>query len=111
MELNLGVVSNVVVKPTLMDYRMANYMFDRQGNVSGWDEVRTFQVEVKNTREIPATVEIRRNFPTTYWDLTAGTPFERVDQATVKFTLELPPRTAGQFDYTLTTYHGERENA
>jgi len=113
VELNLGPVANVVVEPTLMDFKTENYRFNRRGNVSGWDEVRTFKVEVKNTREIPVKIEIKRNFNTQYWKLTRngdfGT-FEKVDLDTVKFTLSLQPRSAKKFEYILTTYHGVRQD-
>jgi len=109
VELNLGAVANVVVEPTLMDYRTENYRFDRRDNISGWDEVRTFKIEVRNTREIGVKVEIQRNFPTQYWDLETGYDFEKIDKDTVKFTLTLEPRSKQDFEYTLTTYHGVRQ--
>ena len=52
---NLGAVGNVVVEPTLMDFETRNYRYDRRGDIAGWDEIRTFKVEVKN---------IGLNFPT-----------------------------------------------
>ena len=112
VELNLGAVANVVVEPTLMDFKTENYRFDRRGNVSGWDEIRTFKIEVKNTRDIDVKVEIKRNFNTTYWKLTKSgdfDKFEQVDKDTVKFTLVLKPRSARKFEYVLRTYHGTRE--
>lgn len=113
VELNLGPVADVVVEPTLMAFKTENYRFDtRRGNISGWDEVRTFKIEVKNTRDIPVKIEIKRNFNTSYWDLKKGgdlDEFEKVDADTVKFTLILEPRSAKKFEYTLTTYHGVRE--
>jgi len=112
VELNLGAVANVVVEPKLMDFKTENYRFDRRGNVSGWDEVRTFKIEVKNTRDIDVKVEIKRNFNTSYWKLTRSGDFgkfEEVDKDTVKFTLTLKPRSAKEFEYVLRTYHGERE--
>jgi hypothetical protein len=111
VELNLGPVSDIVVEPGLMDFRTDNYRMDSNGNIAGWDEIRTFDVKVKNTREIPARVEIRRNFGTPYWTIQrAGESgqFEKVDVDTVKFTLTLPPRSAQNFQYTLTTYQGTR---
>jgi len=111
VELNLGPVADVVVKPTLMDYKTDSYRFDRRGNVAGWDEIRTFKVEVKNTRDIPVKVEIKRNFDTTYWRLKPSGDFgkyERDDKDTVKFTVQLGPRTKKTFHYILTTYMGIR---
>jgi len=111
VELNLGAVPDIVVEPTLMEVRTDNYRFDRNRNIAGWDEIRAFEVTVKNTRDIPVKVEIRRNFPTTYWTLQRSgeiEEFEKVDQDTVKFTLLLPPRSERKFQYTLTTYNGTR---
>jgi hypothetical protein len=111
VELNLGAVANVVVEPKLMDFKTENYEFDRRGNISGWDEIRTFKIEVKNTRDIGVKVEIKRNFNTSYWKLARSGDFgkfEKVDKDTVKFTLTLKPRSAGKFEYVLRTYHGTR---
>jgi len=111
VELNLGAVGDVVVEPTLMDFRTENYRFDRNRNISGWDEIRTFKIEVRNTRDIGVKVEIKRNFPTQHWKLEKSGDFgqhEQVDLDTVKFTLVLEPRSAKEFQYVLTTYHGAR---
>lgn len=111
VELNLGPVSDIVVEPVLMEFRTDNYRMDNNGNIAGWDEIRTFEVKVKNTREIPAKVEIRRNFETPYWTIRQSGEFgqfERVDVDTVRFTLTLPPGSTQKFQYTLTTYQGTR---
>ena len=112
VELNLGPVANVVVEPKLMDFKTENYRFDRRGDISGWDEIRTFRIEVRNTRDINVKVEIKRNFNTQYWDLVKSGDFgrfEKVDLDTVKFTLLLKPRSKEEFEYVLTTYHGVRQ--
>jgi hypothetical protein len=112
VELNLGAVADVKVEPKLMDFKTENYRFDHRGNVAGWDEIRTFQIEVKNTRDLDVKVEIKRNFGTQYWKLKKSGDFgkfEEVDLDTVKFTLVLKPRSAKKFEYVLRTYHGTRE--
>ncbi len=111
VELNLGPVSGVIVKATLMDYRTDKYMFDSRGNISGWEEIRDFEIEVKNTRTIPVKVEVRRNFQTSAWEITNRGrygSYEKVDLDTVKYTLSLGARETGKFHYTLTTRHGKR---
>ena len=95
-----------------MDFETKNYRFDRKRNISGWDEIRKFKIEVRNTRDITAKVEIKRNFPTQYFKLLKSGDFgefENVDLDTVKFTLILEPRSAKKFEYVLTTYHGVRQ--
>jgi hypothetical protein len=113
VELNLGAVADVVVESKLMEYKTENYEFDRRGNITGWDEIRTFEFEVKNTRDINIKVEIKRNFNTSNWKLNRSGDFgqfEKVDIDTVKFTLELKPRSVKKFEYTIRTYHGTRDN-
>ncbi len=112
VELNLGPVADVVVEAKLMDFATDNYDFDHKGNISGWDEIRKFKIEVRNTRDIPIKVEIKRNFGTSYWKLKKTGDFgkyEKDDKDTVKFTLTLKPASAKKFEYVLTTYHGTRQ--
>jgi len=114
VELNLGAVQNIVVEPKLMDYQTENYQFNSKGNITGWDEVRTWKIVVKNTRAIPVKVEIKRNFPTTYWDITNRGEvgdYEKYDKNTVKYTLLLEPETKKEFTYIVRTYHGTREQS
>jgi hypothetical protein len=111
VELNLGPVQNVAVEPTLVNYKTANYLYDKRGNISGWDEIREFRVVAKNTRKIPVKVEIRRNFNTPHWDIKIRdqhTTYEKVDVDTVKFTLRLKGNSRKEFTYVLTTHHGRR---
>ncbi|HLB74819.1 MAG TPA: DUF4139 domain-containing protein [Sedimentisphaerales bacterium] len=109
VELNLGPVADVVVEAKLMDFKTDNYRFDPRRNISGWDEIRTFKVEVRNTRDIPVKVEIKRNFDTHAWDMKTAAEFEKEDLDTVKFTLALEPRSKAEIEYVLTTYHGVRQ--
>jgi len=113
VELNLGAVDNVVVEPKLMDYRTANYRFNHKRDIWGWDEIRTFGIKVKNTRDVAVKIEIKRNFSSSHWGLEKSGDFgryEKVDADTVKFTLELEPRSVREFKYVLTTYHGKRQD-
>ncbi len=112
VELNLGRVSDVVVKPMVMDTKTDNYRFDKDGNINGWDEIQTFRIEVKNTRQLPVKLEIRRNFNTPYWTIKnlgdSKSLFEKVDVDTVKYTLTLEPESEKTIEYVLTTYQGVR---
>jgi len=112
VELNLGAVGDVVVESKLMDYKTDNFRFDRNRNVSGWDDIHTFRIEVRNTRDLAVKVEIQRNFGTPYWTLAKSGDFgefEKVDLDTVKFTLTLESRSSKKFEYVLTTYQGVRQ--
>ena len=111
VELNLGAVADVVVEPTLMEVRTDNYRYDQYRNVAGWDDIETYKVEVKNTRSVPVKIEIKRNFDSQYWEIERSgqiDAYEKVDLDTVKFTIDLQPRSNKTFQYTVTHYRGTR---
>jgi hypothetical protein len=113
-EINLGPVATVGVKPILMEFKTDRYSFDKKGNISGWDEIREYGVEVKNTRKIPVQVEIRRNFKTSSWDILNTGDFgayEKIDLDTVQYSLSVAAEETTKFGYVLTTHHGQRANA
>jgi hypothetical protein len=111
VELNLGPARLVKVEPKLMDFKTENYIFDSRGNISGWDEIRTWKIEMTNTRTLPVKIEIIRGFGTTYWTLNSETPYEKHDATHARFTLELEPRSKQMLEYTIRTYHGTREES
>lgn len=111
VELNLGPARLVEVKPTLMDFRTANYVFDANDNIAGWDEVRTWKIEIANARTVPVEIEVTRGFETPYWTLPfddKSVSYEKYDATHARFKLTVPVRTKRQCEYTVTTYHGVR---
>ncbi len=111
VELNLGPARLVNVEPKLMNFKTDNFMFDKKGNVAGWNEIRTWKIEIINTRELPIEIEITRGFGTAYWTMQAEIPYEKHDATHARFNLNLGPRNKRAFEYTVTTYHGLREDA
>jgi hypothetical protein len=105
VELDIGSVEDVVVQPTLMDFSTDNYKYEPNGNIIGWDELQTFKIEAKNTRPVPVEIRIQRNFGKSNWELTTEHEYEKVDLDTVKFTLELGPRSRQEFEYVFKTSH------
>jgi len=111
VELNLGAVSDVVVEPKLMGYKTADYRFDRKRNISGWDEITKWKIEVRNTRDLDIEIEITRGLGTNYWKIETdeqGFSYEKYDASHGRFEMKLPPRTNRTIEYTLTKYHGTR---
>ena len=112
VELELGPARLIEVKPVLMDYRTANHSFDVKGEIGGWEEVRTWKIEIANARPLPVQIEVTRGFETPYWTLklTNGGPAYRKHDAThARFELTVPPRQTQVFEYEVTTYHGDRQ--
>ena len=110
VKLNLGAVKNIAVKPTRMDYSTKDYRYDRHGNISGWTSVEVWKMEVKNTRDIPVEIEIKRNFKTNYWQIETKQKYEKIDRDTIKIKLKLKPGQNETFEYTLTKYHGDNQS-
>ncbi len=117
VELDLGTARLVKVEPKLMDFKTANYKFDRRRNIAGWDEIRTWMIETTNTRELPVEIEITREFGTADWALNLVDPasmaedaisYEKHDATHARFTLKRKPKSKWTFGYTVTTYHGTR---
>ncbi len=112
VELNLGPARELNVEPALMDFAKENFMFNQHGNIEGFDEVRTYELEVRNLSERPALLEIRRNIDTRHWrieDNTGPADPEIFDEDTFEYELELDPRSTVTLTYTIRLYRGERQ--
>jgi len=114
VELNLGAARLVSVEPRLMEYRTEHYMFDPNGNISGWDEVRRWRLEVQNGRASEVEVEVTRDFGTSYWELElvdAGPTvrYAKHDARHGRFRARVGPEGRESFEYVVRTYHGARE--
>ena len=105
VELELGNDLEVSVTPTLMEWQKTDLQFNQTGNVIGWTTKETWEIEVQNSKDIPVTVDIRRNFSGD-WTLTTQAKYENVDKTKVKFVLPLAPRAKQKFTYELVTRHG-----
>ncbi|UCE50718.1 MAG: DUF4139 domain-containing protein, partial [Phycisphaerales bacterium] len=109
VELNLGPARLVEVEPKLMEFKTDNYVFDHNDNVAGWDELRTWEIEITNTRKLPVEIEITRGFGMPYWTLQTDVPYEKHDATHARFETRLQPQSRQLLSYALTTYHGRRE--
>ena len=111
VELNMGAVANVSVVPTLMDIQTQEYVFDNKGNINGWDEVQRWKLDLRNTREVRAKIQVDRHFSRPEWRLQSeGVAHKKIDVDTVRYVSELGPRSKQEIVYTLTLRHGERAN-
>jgi len=112
VELDLGTARLVKVEPKLMDFKTANYRFDRWRNIAGWDEIRTWNIEIANTRKLPIEIEITRGFGTAAWTLepdAGDVGYKKHDATHARFELKLAPQTKQAVGYAVTTYHGVRQ--
>ncbi len=105
VEMELGENQQVMVKPTLLDWAKTNVQFDQNGNVKGWTTKESWGIEVQNSKDIDAVVDIRRSFRGD-WSLATDASYEKVDARKVKFVASLKPYQTREFRYVVTTNYG-----
>ena len=130
VELELGTAQKVMVEPKLIRTRTENYEFytsDNQpdpneldsifgpppgwykGDISGWDEITDWKLEITNTRDLPVEIEITRSTDSIDWEINTDTPYEKYDAHHIRFTVMIEPRSRLQIEYELTVHHGSRK--
>ncbi|MCP3875770.1 MAG: DUF4139 domain-containing protein, partial [Desulfobacteraceae bacterium] len=112
VELNLGTTLNVKINPKVMKYTKKNILFDKKGNVSGFDDIKAFEVELSNFTDMPATLEYIKNLNSNHFKISSMThsdSYKKIDQNTIKFTVNLAPHSNKTIGFTLTTMRGERK--
>ncbi len=105
VEVELGPDPEVLVKPVATNWEKTDIRFDKDGNVAGWTTKEAWEVEAQNSKAIPVTADIRRDFEGD-WSLATAAPYEKVDANKVKFILSLRPYEKKAFTYELTIRHG-----
>ena len=105
VDLELGNDLEVLIKPTLMSWEKTDLRFDNWGNVTGWTTKETWQIELQNSKEIDATLDVRRNFSGD-WSLVTAASYEKIDANKIKFLAPLKPNQKQTLSYSLTTRHG-----
>ena len=105
VDLDLGPDLEVQVAPKLMNWQKTDIAFDNWGNIKGWTIKESWQIEVQNSKEIDALVDIRRNFSGD-WSIDTQAKYETVDAAKIKFLVPLKPGQKQTLSYTLTTRQG-----
>ena len=103
--MELGADQEVLIKPTLMAWEKTDLRFANNGNVTGWTIKESWKIETQNSKEIEATLDIRRNFRGD-WTIETGAKYEKVDATKVKFMVPLKPHEKQTLTYELTTRYG-----
>jgi len=93
VELELGPADQVLVEPKCMESRTENHLFDKDGNVNGWDDVQTWNMKLTNARDflcgLSLPVDSTRSTGTSRRISKRG--YAKHDMTHARFTLELPP--------------------
>jgi hypothetical protein len=111
-DLNLGRTLSVKIKPLVMAYRKDNLAFDKKGNITGFDEVKDYEVRLSNFTQTRATLEYVENFDSpdvSISRISLPDRFKKTDQDSITFTLELAPQASETLKFTATIPRGDRK--
>ena len=112
VQLNLGTTQKIAVEPVLMSYETDSYVYkpsaDKKNNlpseIANFDEITHWQINVTNTRKIPVTIEITRQFGQQFSienDIPASCIYQKYDNTTGRYTIELQPESKEIIKYKL----------
>jgi len=111
VELNLGKSLDVTIKPRIIGFSKENIIFNKEGDVIGFDEIKEIEVDFANFTDTTSILEYVKNIDSAEFDISKISPhelFEKVDQDTIKFKTTLAPHTDKKIKFTLTIKRGER---
>ncbi len=111
VELNLGKSLDVTIKPKTIGFKKENIIFDKKGNISGFDEVKEIEIDFVNFTDTASILEYVKNIDSTSFNISKISThelFEKVDQDTIKFKISLKPHSSKKIKFTLTIKRGER---
>uniref|UniRef100_UPI003566BF3A DUF4139 domain-containing protein n=1 Tax=Pontiella sp. TaxID=2837462 RepID=UPI003566BF3A len=108
VELELGVARKVMVAPKRMRTRTENFEFDQKGNISGWDEITDWKIEITNAEDRPVDVEIMRWAESADWKVETDAAVTTYDAEHFRFMETIEPRSKRTIEYELTVQHGTR---
>ncbi|MCP4022564.1 MAG: DUF4139 domain-containing protein [Desulfobacteraceae bacterium] len=112
VELNLGKAQKVKVEPRIMKFQKENIIFNKNKNVTGFDVVKSVEVELSNFSAETCTLEVVKNLNTPHFKISKISHsqfYQKTDQDTFKFVLDLEPNSKQTIAYTLTIFTGERK--
>ncbi len=111
VELNLGATLNITIDPKIMTFEKKNIIFDHDKNIEGFDEIKIYKIKFSNFTNARSIAEYTQNMETPEFKIShVSHPenFEKKDQDTINFTLDLSPHTTEFVSFTMTTKKGER---
>ncbi len=110
VELALGHSGDVSLEARLMKEASNGYSFDGRGEISGWNEVRHWELEAFNPGKIPVRMQVYRHASSPRWRVehdTEEVEFEKKDRNTFRFQFTLEPGERRTISYLITTLHGD----
>lgn len=106
-EVELQTDIDVVVESKMMDYKKFRFEFDRNKRPSGYEEERSFRIEIFNTKDRQINLEVTRQFDGV-WSIESAQEHEKKSANEVEWKLTVPAGEKTVIEYTVTHKFGTR---
>ena len=101
---------DVVVESKMMDYKKFRFEFDRNKRPSGYEEERSFRIEIFNTKDREINLEVTQQFDGV-WSIESPQEYEKKTANEVEWKLTVPAGEKTVIEYTVTHKFGTRIQA
>lgn len=101
---------NVVVEKKMTDYKKFRFEFDPDKRPSGYEEERSFRIEITNTNDRDINLEVTQRFEGV-WSIESPQKHEKKSANEVQWKLTVPAGQKSVIEYTVTTKFGTRIKA
>ena len=101
---------DVVVESKMMDYKKFRFEFDRNKRPSGYEEERSFRIEIFNTKDREINLEVTQQFDGV-WSIESPQEYEKKTANEVEWKLTVPAGEKMVIEYTVTHKFGTRIQA
>lgn len=111
VELNLGTDGLLVFERRDISSTRSNFDFDSNGNLLGWSETWTKELELRNARDRAVPVKLTEYFSGD-WELLEDSEksFEKVDGSSIRWNLQVPANQKKVVRYVVRMDLGSRAN-
>lgn len=109
VELNLGADGLVLYEKRLVETKRTNFDSNTSGDIVGWDEIRTHELEITNTRARAIPIKLTE-YMEGDWEFQQVKPdvTERLGTDTVRWELDAAPNAKTTIRYTIVIRNGSR---
>lgn len=109
VELNLGNDGLLQYEERVLQSERDELQFDNFGNVTGWDESRTVELELRNSRSRPVPVKLTHLLDGDWsFQNVSESNFEKVDESAIRWNLNLAGGEKKIIRYTVVVRTGSR---
>lgn len=108
IELNLGSDGLVLYEERIMDSERINFERDNNDNITGWVDVITKELEIRNSRNRTIPLKLTHRIDGEDWRMRAinESDYEQLDRATIRWERDLEPESALIIEYTVEIARG-----